>query len=184
MVMSAERWLDEYGGGMYRYALTRLGQSHAAEDAVQETLLAAAAAEPCERSRAQERAWLYAILHNKTVDHVRREVRQRRAEADAATLAAIGATTCGCHAEGVEPQMDGIAEAELRQALQKAIEHLPDLMREAFCFRVIDGLSTDDICKILEISPTNLWTLIHRAKRRLHVSLGERFSDSSGGSQL
>lgn len=179
--MSAQRWLDEYGDGMYRFAMTRLGRSHAAEDVVQETLLAAARAEPCARSRAQERAWLYTILRNKTVDHIRREVRRRRAEGGAALSAAMAGASCGCHAGGVEARLTGIENAEMRAALRREIEALPELMRAAFCFRVLDELSTEDICKILEITPTNLWTLVHRARRRLHVSLGERFAGSSGG---
>lgn len=179
--MSAERWLDEYGSAMYRFAILRLGRGHAAEDVVQEALLAAAAAPPCERSKAQERAWLFTILRNKAVDHVRREIRRRKAESQAAVNAAAGGTACGCHADGREGRLDGIEDEEKRRALRKAIEELPDLMREAFCFRVLDELSTEEICKILEITPTNLWTLIHRARRRLHVSLGERFSASAGG---
>src|SRR3712207_5459668 len=72
-------WLERHGDYLYRYALFRLRDPAAAEDAVQETLLAALQAYEGFAGRGSERTWLTGILKHKVVDHFRRASRQRPA---------------------------------------------------------------------------------------------------------
>src|ERR1051325_8594029 len=68
-------WLERHGDYLYRYALFRLRDGSAAEDAVQETLLAAFPAHEACAGRGWERPGLTAILKHKIVDHSRRASR-------------------------------------------------------------------------------------------------------------
>ena len=54
---------------------------------------------------------------------------------------------------------------------------MPEAMRLSFMLREIDGLSSKTVCEVLGLTPTNLWTLVHRAKLRLRADLVGRFGD-------
>ena len=69
--------------------------------------------------------------------------------------------------------------------LEKALSRLPDKMGKAFRMREIQGCSTEEITRELNISKANLWVLIHRAKQALGESLAEPWGGSDGfGSKL
>jgi RNA polymerase sigma-70 factor (ECF subfamily) len=68
----AGRWVEEHGDYLYRFAMSRLGRADLAEDAVQETFLAALRASETFAGLSSERTWLAGILRNKVVDQVRR----------------------------------------------------------------------------------------------------------------
>src|SRR5438093_12968628 len=66
------RWSDEPVDYLFRYAIFRLRDAAAAEDAVQETLLAAMQARERFDGRSSERTWLVGILKHKIIDHYRK----------------------------------------------------------------------------------------------------------------
>jgi len=69
---AAERWVDDHGECLYRYALGRVRKADVAEDVVQETLLAAVRGYEKFGGRSSERSWLCGILKNKIVDYFRK----------------------------------------------------------------------------------------------------------------
>ncbi len=48
---------------------------------------------------------------------------------------------------------------------------LPELQAEVFSLRVMDDVKSEEICKVLSISSTNLWVLLHRARALLRACL-------------
>ena len=66
------RWVDEHGDCLYRYALARVRTPEVAEDLVQETLLVAVRSLEKFAGRSSERSWLVGILKNKIVDYYRK----------------------------------------------------------------------------------------------------------------
>ncbi len=180
-----ERWLEAHGDVMYRYALLRLGRPDLAEDAVQEALLGAISARVRFDGRSSERTWLIGILRHKVLDTLRRQRREQPASGDLAALldGRDGAFREDGQWRGVIPPAGAPPQrvsdrAELRRALLDRIAQLPPAMREVFCLRELDGLDTASVCEILGLTPTNLWTIIHRAKLRLREGLEE---DGFGG---
>ena len=69
---AAERWVDDHGECLYRFALMRVRNRDVAEDLVQETFLAAVRGYEKFGGRSSERSWLCGILKNKVVDHFRK----------------------------------------------------------------------------------------------------------------
>ena len=61
---------------------------------------------------------------------------------------------------------------EFIQQLDEGIDRLPDLSGKAFRMREIQGLSTEEVTRALNISKSNLWVLIHRAKQGLRQHFG------------
>ena len=159
---------------MFAFAVRRLGDRNVAEDAVQEALLAGLRGYAQYRGEAQERTWLIGILHRKVVDQIRKMAADRQntetLEETANPEFEDGYWKRRPATWGALPGIE-MERAELQQALARAIDELPHQMRTAFCLREIDQLSSEDICKIMSITPTNLWTLIHRAKLRLRERL-------------
>ena len=69
-------WLERHGDYLFKYAVFRLRDTSAAEDAVQETFLAALKAYEKFEGRGSERTWLVGILKHKVTDHFRRMTRE------------------------------------------------------------------------------------------------------------
>ncbi|MEO1007591.1 MAG: sigma-70 family RNA polymerase sigma factor [Planctomycetota bacterium] len=182
------RWLDEHGDALYAFALRRLGAPEDAEDAVQECLLAALSAAGFE-GRSRERTWLTGILKHKVLDRLRHRYRDaRHARALADMLAAeTDEFENGFWREHQDPWPGAgkmpAERAEFRAILAREIDRLPDAMRTALVLRELDGLGTQEICEVLSVTPTNLWTLVHRAKARLRTRLGEHLRDAGDAHQ-
>src|SRR6266496_6048468 len=73
---AAAAWLDQHGDYLFKYAMFRLRDNTAAEDAVQETFLAALKAYDKFEGRGSERTWLVGILKQKIIDHFRKIERE------------------------------------------------------------------------------------------------------------
>jgi len=161
-----ERWLNDHGEVLFGYAHVRVQDRHVAEDLVQEALLAAWRGRHTFARESSERTWLVGILKHKLADHWRRAGRE------------IGTTrvpATGIVDAADPPEPDGAFERrEFWQTLIDCIAALPPAQARAFTLREFDGLRSDEICNILEVTPTNLWVLLHRARTRLRQSLRER----------
>ena len=68
-------------------------------------------------------------------------------------------------------------------ALDKCCEQLTGPVSAAFRMRELDEMSTAEICKILEITPTNLSVRLHRARLMLRQCLEERWFMSDENSK-
>src|SRR6266851_5898098 len=71
-----ERWVELYGDYLFKYALMRLRDAAGAEDAVQETFLAALKGGKSFAGRSAEKTWLVGIMKNKIIDHYRKASRE------------------------------------------------------------------------------------------------------------
>ena len=175
-------WLERHGDYLYRYAMFRLRDATAAEDAVQETLLAALQAHFRYQRRSSERTWLVGILKHKIIDHYRRIGWAREAFAfdlreDEYDPFERSGEWLGHWREDMAPtewRLDPSATLEKKEfweALDRSLSELPQRMALAFTLREIDGLSSEEVCDVLDLSRNNLWVLLHRARMRLRHSL-------------
>ena len=60
------------------------------------------------------------------------------------------------------------------------MDALPESFRRAFSMREIDGLKTDEICKVLDVTSTNLWVMLHRARGKLRDCLDNNWFREEG----
>ena len=174
---SPEQWLDHHGDALYAFAMMRVSNAATAEDLVQETLLAGLTAVQAFESRASVRTWLIGILKNKLIDHLRksgREIGFAPGADDEGDLNGKFDVT-GHWAEAPVDWGDPAALAEnadLRAAMMRCIGHLPDKLRTPFVLREIDGLETDALIKVLDISSANnLWVMLSRGRERVRTCL-------------
>lgn len=178
------RWVDEHGDALFRYAMSRLGDRNEAEDLVQDTFLAALQAQARFRGASSPRTWLIGVLRHKLVDHFRRSGRQQLLD-DAGTLAADADQAFDARGRWVqrpgrwEPTVPsaGAEREEFWLILERCVEGVPGRSGEAFTLRVLCGLPAQDVCKVLAVQSTNLWVLLHRARRKLRDCLERTWFD-------
>jgi len=169
---------------LLKFALAQLRNAAWAEDAVSETMLAALEKPQAFAGRSQLRTWLIGILKHKLVDQIRRNCKEL--------------STTGDEGEDIEealfsadgrwretPQDWGDPEQSLRQVeffkvLEACVERLPGQQGRLFMMREWLELDTDEICKLLTITPTNLWVMLHRARLRLRECLQQQWFNSQG----
>ena len=141
-----------------------------AEDAVQETFLTFLHRAHEFDGRARVRTWLYGILLNK-VSREREGVR-RAEETD--EIDAVVEARFNESGRWSRPPRGPDARADVprvRAWLDDCLETLADRRRSAFVLREVEELPTDEICKILEVTPNNLGVLLFRARNGLRECL-------------
>lgn len=164
---------------LLRFASLQLRNPAQAEDAVQETLLAAL--EGLERfsGRSSLRTWLTGILKHKIIDHLRRSGRERplgsdddeRSESEIVdALFADDGHWRGVPADWGSPAK-ALENSRFWKAFELCLQRLPARTARVFTMREVMEMSTDDICQELEISTTNCWVMLHRARLTLRECL-------------
>jgi len=162
---------------LLRFASLQLRDAAAAEDAVQEALLAALAGEAGFAGRANLRTWLTGILKHKIVDAIRRQAREpampREAEDGLEDFDALFERN-GHWSElpaGWGDPDGALAQSQFFRALEMCLERLPQRTAKVFMMREHLGLETPEICKEFDITPTHCWVLLYRARMTLRECL-------------
>ncbi len=154
-----DRWVDEHGDCLYRFALLRVRKEEIAEDLVQETLLVAVRThERFFGGRSTERSWLVGILKNKICDHFRKLGRETNftdleffsdEEADQ-----FDANQHWIHERGPadwKPEgEEAMKRAEFWQTIQGCLGTMPERVAAVFTMREMDDVPSKEICATLQ----------------------------------
>lgn len=162
---------------LLKYARLQLRNAAWAEDAVSETLLAALEKPQAFAGSSQLKTWLIGILKHKLVDQIRRNSRELSTTAgsddaedlDDLLFASDGHWRDSPHDWG-NPE-DALRQLDFMKVLEACVEKLPGQQGRLFMMREWLELESDEICKELSITPTNLWVMLHRARLRLRECL-------------
>ncbi len=173
-----ELWVDQFGDLLFSAARKRVRARTACEELVQETLLAALKSRDSYRGECEFSSWLVGILKHKILDYMRQAYRQTTESLpdDAAVeslFASVGNWKQMPRRWRIDPQ-DSAVESELQQMIAQCIDALPDLQRGAFTLCVMDDGDSSEVCKVLNVSTTNLYVLLHRARLRLRDCLDKK----------
>ncbi|MEW2922910.1 MULTISPECIES: sigma-70 family RNA polymerase sigma factor [Flavobacteriaceae] len=178
--LNPDTWVDLYADYLFNYAVARVSDAEIAKDLVQETFFAGLNSAKNFKGDAAERTWLIAILKRKVIDHYRK-INSKKGKAEVRINYNTDTESDG---DWLEEQVadpfsqdgDSVLEnEELGFALQECIEKLPKKQAQVFKMKTIQGMSTEDICNELEINPSNLWVMIHRARAALMGCLNENW---------
>jgi RNA polymerase sigma-70 factor, ECF subfamily len=173
------RWVDDHGDYLFRYAIVRLRDRSTAEDCVQEALLAAIQAIGSYAGKATERTWLTGILKFKIIDHFRklsREVPFDPADSDLSEFDPLferDDVYKDHWNDYLSPRIwqrspaEAVQEMEFFDVLQQCMSKLPERVAGVFTMREMNGLETDEICEVLQVSSSNYWVMMHRARMAL-----------------
>lgn len=168
-LLNPDTWVDRYSDYLFNYAVTRVNDAEIAKDLVQETFFAGLKSAKNFKGAAAERTWLISILKRKVIDHYRK-INSKKEKAMIRITQNRDSDTEGNFLEQqvADPisllENSEIENEELGMAIYDCINKLPKKQALAFTLKTIDGLSTEEICKELNINPSNLWVIIHRAR--------------------
>jgi RNA polymerase sigma-70 factor, ECF subfamily len=169
---------------LLRFATLQLRNAELAEDVVQEALAAAVAAGSTFEQRASYKTWVFSILKNKIIDVMRDRWNRNKVELSEATGDPAdfdGLFNKNEHWRHEERPSDwGNPEASLEsrefwQIFELCMHKLPEATARVFAMREFLGLETEEICKELELSPSNCWVILHRARMSLRVCLQQNW---------
>ena len=177
---------------LFRYALSKLRRTDAAEELVQDTLMAALEARASFRGDSEPRTWLTGILKHKIVDWQRREARNplRTSATRCADAADDCEDTCDMLFDSaggwVTPPStwpnpeESLENQRFRELMDRCLAALPAATARAFYLREVEGLATEEICAELGISESNCWVMLYRARMSLRRSLEQRWFQKEG----
>lgn len=179
-------WVDRYGDYLFRYAMLRLRNRSVAEDLVQETFLAALQHRASFSGESSEATWLVGILKHKIADHFRKHAREAppregdlREQPDPSPFDESGRWASGPTAWGGNPA-DLYRQKKFVDQLTKCLSGLSPNHANAFTLREIEGAETGEICKVLNVTETNLWVILHRARMQLRRCLETHWFGETG----
>ena len=163
-------------------------RNHAqAEDAVQETMVAAIRGAQGFAGGSSVRTWLIGILKHKIIDSIRKTSREQSLDldqhesspGDMDVLFKPDGHYADTPADWGNPE-ETLSRQRFFDVLQECLESLPKATAQAFAMREVMGLDTAEICATLSISDSNCWVLLYRARMKLRECL-ERNWIAAGG---
>lgn len=166
-----ETWVDRYADYLYNYTIVRVNDHEVAQDLISETFLAGLKSKKNFKGDASERTWLIAILKRKIIDHYRKK-NSKKGKAEVHIDYSDEDSEGEWLEERVSDPFDKTAEdifenGELGEAIFNCLDKLNEKQAEIFKMKTIDDFDTEAICNEYNITASNLWVIIHRARKSL-----------------
>ncbi|WP_370477871.1 sigma-70 family RNA polymerase sigma factor [Tamlana flava] len=178
--INPNNWVDLYSDYLFNYTISRVSDRVIAQDLVQDTFLAGLKSMKYFKGEASERTWLISILKRKIIDYYRKinsnkgkaEVRMTYNSDDESDGDWLQERVADPFDKTAEDQLENV---ELGEAIYNCLEKLPQKQAEVFKMKTILGHETETICNELNITASNLWVIIHRARTALADCLKENW---------
>lgn len=176
-----ENWVNQFSDELFSWALYKTSSKETAEDLVQETFLAAFHKIDTFQGKSQPKTWLFSILNNKVIDHYRLSAKTTKqtfsiSENSGYELSdGLFNETENWKNNDINPIWDQEEELldnpEFNNVMQDCMEDLPQKWKFAVTSKYLTDKNTDEICQELEITVSNYWQIVHRAKLLLKKCL-------------
>lgn len=174
-----DRWVDEYGDSLYSWALHKVRDEPAAQDIVQETFIAAFQKLHSFRGESSPKTWLIRILQNKIIDYFRRltgpDPSARQLDSLEKWFDAEGTWKDEHRPLAWHQEENLLDDPEFEDVLNKCLDRLPASWRACLQLKYLESKESGEICQELNISASNYWQMIHRAKLQMRQCLDENW---------
>jgi RNA polymerase sigma-70 factor (ECF subfamily) len=119
--------------------------------------------------------WLYRIVMNLSIDHIRRVSRKKGVDYDD-TIANEG------HAAGDGSLLPSVSDSnpaktvlrnELSEAIRNALDTLPEFHRQVILLREVEGLSYEEMAEVLDVPKGTIMSRLFHARRKMQEQLTE-----------
>lgn len=180
--LNPANWAATYADDLFGYAMSKTSNGSLSEDLVQDTFLGALKSQKNFKGGSTEKTWLFSILKFKIADHYRKastknEISNSKFGDESFSYIDNFFDTDGDWKENASPKNWGadtttpMESKELGEALSNCMDKLPAKQKQLITLKLVDGEKTETVCKELNITPTNYWVIIHRAKLQLRDCL-------------
>ena len=167
--INPNNWVKLYSDYLYNYTITRVNNHEVAQDLISETFMAGLKSMKNFKGEASERTWLISILKRKIIDYYRK-INSNKGKAEVKINFSASEDNEGDWLEervanpfGGNADSD-IENSELGQAIENCLQKLPAKQANIFEMKTILNYDTETICNELNITASNLWVIIHRAR--------------------
>lgn len=178
--INPHKWINLYSDYLFNYTISRVSDRNISQDLVQDTFLAGLKSMKNFKGEASERTWLISILKRKIIDYYRK-INSNKGKAEVRINYNNDTETEGDWLEErVADPFDKTAEdnmqnSELGDAIYNCLSKLPEKQADVFKMKTIQGFETEVICNELNITASNLWVIIHRARTAMAGCLKENW---------
>ena len=176
------QWVNEYGDFLYMYAYARVQSKEIAEDLVQETFLSGLKGLNSFRGESAELTWLTSILRRKVIDYYRKSSTKKETPASHFTSPFQSDSDYEGHWIMERAPKDWQAKTEnpmqqeeFQKIMDICLSQLPDKWKSVFMLKVMEEMRSDDVCKEIGCTSSNLWVILHRARLQLRACIENKW---------
>ncbi len=183
--LEIHNWVKRYSDYLFNYATYRVSNEDEARDLVQDTFLSALKAKDSFRGESSEKTWLVTILKRKIIDYYRkRSVQGIQQSIDGGRNASHYGdyfnedgdmenhwSKEGRPVQWVTGTSSKLESGEFYSILNKCLNMLPEKWASVFRMKNMEDEDSEIICKELNVSSSNYWIIMHRAKLQLRKCL-------------
>jgi RNA polymerase sigma-70 factor (TIGR02943 family) len=186
-----DQLVEEYSDMLFGFALVRVGNEALAKDLVQETFIKAYKNEEKLAELQSVKSWLFTVLKNGIIDHYRSlsgRMDRNTVEIDYKTFFNESGMW---HGDKMPSDWLSTYDAKkesdfirLQEILRKCISELKDVPAAVIKMKYLDDVESEEICKTMEISSSNYWVIVHRAKLKLRSCVEHLLSENRKEEEL
>jgi len=179
-----KEWVSLYSDDLYRWALYKTSEQEVAQDLVQETFLSAFKSIDKFQGKSQPKTWLFSIMNNKIMDYHRKRFRsatinQSRLNSKSENRDVLENffDSEGGWKRDKSPndwqELEGhlLDNPEFTKVLSGCMKKLPHHWDSAIQLKYLEEKDSSEICQELDITPSNYWQILHRAKLQLRMCI-------------
>lgn len=165
--LDPETLVNEQSDYLLSFALSKVRDLELAKDLVQDTFVSALGNLDSFEKRSKVRTWLTSILNRKIIDHWRKAETRYTDPASSffdqedKNKHWILDKAEGASLENIEKTIEKV---ETIQQLNDCLDTLPEKWKAIMTSKYLDEKESESICKDLDVTSSNLWVIIHRAK--------------------
>jgi len=170
--------VDDHSDYLLSFAMSKLKDIDLAKDLVQDTFVSAISKLDTFEQRSKLRTWLTSILNRKIIDHWRR-AETRYTDPVSSFFRQDSKQGHWLESQGknqtLETVEDRISKEETNQELADCLDKLPNKWQGVVSSKYLEEKDSEEICNDFDITPSNLWVIIHRAKLVLRDCLQNKW---------
>jgi RNA polymerase sigma-70 factor (ECF subfamily) len=169
-----EQWVNQFSDELYSWAFFKTSSKEVAEDLVQDTFMAAFHKIDSFQGKSQPKTWLFSILNNKVIDYYRLSARTTKknfslTENSSYELSDGLFNSYGCWENNDinsiwDQDQELLDNPDFNIVMQECMDNLPQKWKLAMTSKYLTEKKAEAICQELEITVSNYWQIVHRAK--------------------
>ena len=180
--LNPAKWVGLYADYLYKYAYYRVNNDELAQDLVQDVFLSALKGKDTYKGEASEKTWLVSILKNKIIDHYKKASTRNESPLQLNTYEApsydyfFNTKSVGQWNKESMPKDWANGETnfdtkEFYKTLANCLSELPEKWKGVFSLSLLEDADSKIVCKEFNLSSSNFWVIIHRAKLQMRACL-------------
>jgi RNA polymerase sigma factor (sigma-70 family) len=176
--INTSEWVDQYADVLYAFAVARVDDTELAKDFVQETFLSGIKAAANFEGKSSVKTWLISILKRKIIDYYRQKEARKTTPLSHffREKGRVGHWVPEVAPKGNYSEMEeALDNRELQDAITNCIGLLPGKWKGIVLDKLVEEKESDEVCKEHDITPSNLWVIVHRSKLQLRECLEKKW---------